>query len=73
MSQTPAELARRANALKTEGRLEEAVSVLAEIVRAQPASGAAEHNLAAGLGDLGRWAEAEPHLRAAFKKGIDAP
>jgi tetratricopeptide (TPR) repeat protein len=33
----------------------------------------AEHNLAAALGDAGRWTEAEPHIRAAFSKGIDAP
>src|SRR5207342_2084708 len=32
----------------------------------------AEHNLGAALGDAGYWAEAEPHIRAAFAKGIDA-
>ena len=37
-----------------------------------PASGVAEHNLAAALGDAGRWREAEPHIRLAFTKGIDA-
>jgi len=73
LQETIADLARRANELKGEGRLEDAVGLLEQIVRASPSSGVAEHNLAAGLGDLGRWAEAEPHLRAAFKKGVDAP
>jgi predicted Zn-dependent protease len=40
---------------------------------ANPGSGVAEHNLAAALGDAGRWAEAAPHIRAAFNKGVDAP
>lgn len=66
-------LMREAQALKAAGRLEEAISRYREAIAANPRSGVAEHNLAACLGDAGRWAEAEPHIRAAFAKGIDAP
>ena len=38
-------------------------------VAASPSSVAAEHNLAAALGDAGRWAEAEVHVRRALAKG----
>lgn len=64
---------REAEALKAAGRVDEAVSRYRQAIAANPRSGAAEHNLAACLGDAGRWAEAEPHIRAAFAKGIDAP
>ena len=40
---------------------------------ANPRSGAAEHALAACLGEDGRWDEAEAHIRAAFAKGLDTP
>jgi tetratricopeptide (TPR) repeat protein len=66
-------LMREAHALKAAGRLAEAIGRYSEAVAANPASGVAEHNLAGALGDAGRWIEAEPHLRAAFRKGIDAP
>jgi tetratricopeptide (TPR) repeat protein len=64
---------REAHALKAAGRLDEAIVRYGEALAADPRSGVAEHNLAATLGDAGRWTEAEPHLRAAFAKGIDAP
>lgn len=64
---------REAQELKAAGRLEEAIGRFGEAVAANPSSGVAEHNLAAALGDAGRWIEAEPHIRAVFKKGIDAP
>jgi len=64
---------RDAQALKAAGRLEEAVRRFREAVAANPKSGVAEHNLAACLGDAGRWREAEPHIAAAFAKGVDAP
>lgn len=71
-SQDASSLMREAHALKAAGRLEEAVSRYGEAVAANPRSGVAEHNLAACLGDLGRWAEAAPHIDLAFSKGLDA-
>lgn len=38
-----------------------------------PASAVARHNLAAALGDDGRWREAEPLVRSALAAGLDAP
>ncbi len=73
ISQDAATLMRDAHALKAAGRLEEAARRYREAVAANPKSGVAEHNLAACLGDAGRWAEAEPHIAAAFAKGLDAP
>ncbi|HVY88244.1 MAG TPA: putative 2OG-Fe(II) oxygenase [Hyphomonadaceae bacterium] len=64
---------REAQELKAVGRLDEAIERYGEAVAANPKSGVAEHNLAAALGDAGRWAEAFPHIQAAFSKGIDAP
>lgn len=72
-SQDAATLMREAQALKAAGRLDEAVRRYGEAVAANPRSGVAEHNLAACLGDAGRWAEAEPHVAAALAKGLDAP
>ncbi len=69
----PKKLATEAQALKAAGRLEQAITRYRQIFSLAPASGAAEHNLAAALGDAGRWREAEPHIRQAFAKGIDAP
>ncbi len=66
-------LMREAHVLKAAGRLDEAILRYGEAVAANPRSGVAEHNLAGALGDAGRWGEAEPHIRAAFAKGIDAP
>lgn len=64
---------REAHALKAAGRLAEAAERYGAALAAKPSSGVAEHNLAACLGDAGRWPEAEPHIRAAFSKGVDAP
>jgi len=50
-----------------------AVDRCRQAVLAAPASAAAEHNLAGALGDAGRWAEAEIHIRNAFAKGAAAP
>ena len=64
---------RQAHELKAVGRIEEAIGRYGEALAADPGSGAAEHCLAAALGDAGRWAEAEPHISAAFAKGADDP
>ncbi|HEX8231846.1 MAG TPA: putative 2OG-Fe(II) oxygenase [Caulobacteraceae bacterium] len=60
-------------ALKTATRLEEALEVSRRAARDYPASAAAEHNVAALLGDLNRPAEAEAAARRALAKGGDAP
>ncbi len=73
MDQDPAQFARDAHQAKAEGRLKDAIRLYAKVVELSPKSGVAEHNLAAALGDAGRWAEAEKCLRAAFQKGLDAP
>ncbi len=73
MSLDPKQLATEAHALKAAGRLEQAIALYRQIIVTAPASAVAEHNLAAALGDSGRWREAEPHIRQAFAKGIDAP
>ncbi len=61
------------DALKALGRLEEALMAYERGIRAAPGSGVAEHNLAATLGDLERFAESEAATRRAFAKGLDAP
>ena len=66
-------LKHEADALKAAGRLPEAIALYARAAELFPGSGAAEHNLAAALGDAARYAEAEAHCRAAFSRGIDAP
>ena len=73
MSIDPKQMAKHALALKDAGRLEEAIDLLRQVVAQMPASGVAEHNLAAALADAERWAEAERHIRQALAKGIDAP
>jgi tetratricopeptide (TPR) repeat protein len=72
-SQDASRLTREAHELKAAGRLDEAIGRYGEALAANPQSGVAEHNLAAALGDAGRWADAEPHIRAAFARGVDAP
>lgn len=64
---------RQAQALKSDGRLEEAIESHRAIVAAYPGSAVAVHNLASALGDAGYWAEAEPEIRAAMAMGLDAP
>lgn len=62
-----------AEALRAAGRLEQAIVLYRQIVAMRPTSGVAAHNLAAALGDAGRWHEAERHVRRAFSSGVDAP
>ena len=67
------ELLRQAQQLEAAGRTEEAVVFFQRYVTAMPASAVAEHNLASALGNVGRWVEAEGHIRQTFLKGGDAP
>lgn len=73
MSLDPKQLAAEAQTHKAAGQLDRAIALYRQAIAAAPASAVAEHNLAAALGDLGRWREAAPHIRQAFLKGIDAP
>ncbi|MDX2275855.1 MAG: putative 2OG-Fe(II) oxygenase [Hyphomonadaceae bacterium] len=57
---------REAQALKAAGRLEESIALNARIAAAFPNNNIALHNLASALGDAGRWAEADRHIRAAL-------
>lgn len=72
MPQDQKSLAAQALQLKSQGKLEQALSLYRRIVEQFPASAVAEHNLAAALGDAGRWRDASHHIDQAFAKGIDA-
>lgn len=72
MTPDPKLLAAQAQSLRARGRLSEAIDTYRKAVTAAPLSAAAEHNLAAALGDAGRWEEAETHIRNAFAKGVNA-
>lgn len=73
MALDPRQLREEASRLKAVGRLDEALLLNRQAVAAAPTSGVAEHNLAATLGDLTRFEEAEAATARAFAKGIDAP
>lgn len=66
------QLLAEARAHRAAGRLGPAITALSAAVRAAPADGIAHHNLAAALGDAGRWREAEAHARHALSTGLDA-
>lgn len=72
MPQDQKSLAAQALQLKAQGKVEQALSLYRRIVEQFPASAVAEHNLAAALGDAGRWLDARHHIDQAFAKGIDA-
>lgn len=72
-STDPAVMILRADLLKAEGRLDEALAVRRAVVAARPTSAVAEHNLAALLGDMHQAEAAEAAVRRAFAKGGDAP
>lgn len=73
MTATLEQLTNHANDLKSKGQLQDAIDAYAEAATQYPGSAAAEHNLAAALGDIGRAVEAEAHIRKAFGKGLNAP
>lgn len=66
-------LALHSAALKLAQRHEEALPVDERAAQAFPASGAAWHNLAATLGELGRGSEALEALAKGFATGLDSP
>lgn len=73
MSEDFGTLSALAREAKRAGRLDEALGWNRRAVAAAPRSGVAEHNLAATLGDLSRFAEAEAATARAFAKGVNAP
>jgi tetratricopeptide (TPR) repeat protein len=60
-------------ALKALARWDEAIAAYERGARAAPSSAAAEHNLAAALGDAEHCALSEAAARRALAKGLDAP
>ncbi|HYC98842.1 putative 2OG-Fe(II) oxygenase [Brevundimonas sp.] len=62
-----------AASLRAGDRTGDAIAVLEALVRRQPASTVAEHNLAAALGDCSRARESEQAARRALAKGGRAP
>jgi tetratricopeptide (TPR) repeat protein len=66
------EATHQAQALAAAGRMDEATALHRRIVAAFPSSAVASHNLAACLGDSGRWAEAERPARRAIEQGLQA-
>lgn len=67
------QLAAYASVLRSLGRSQESLKTYERAVRTAPHSGLAEHNLAAILEQLGRFADAEAASRRALAKGMDAP
>ncbi len=65
-------MSEKATRMKEAGRLDEAIALFRKAVRDYPHSAVAEHNLAAVLGDTGRAAAAEKHVRRALTKGLNA-
>jgi tetratricopeptide (TPR) repeat protein len=66
-------LAAHAAALQASGDQEAALHAYEAAASAAPASGVAQHNIAAVLGDLRRFAEAKAATERAFARGTDAP
>lgn len=69
MAETLLSLTDRAQRLKSQGRLQEAIAVHEMAVRAYPNNGIAAHNLAATLGDAGRHGESVVQARRAVSLG----
>lgn len=66
-------LAAHGNAQHASGQTLASLDTFGRAVTAAPTSGVAEHNLAARLGDLSYFPEAEAAASRAFAKGLDAP
>jgi tetratricopeptide (TPR) repeat protein len=72
MAKSANDLQAEARQLKQAGRLADAIALYEAAVALEPANTFARHNLAAALGDAGRWVEAEAQLRAGFAAGLNA-
>jgi uncharacterized protein (TIGR02466 family) len=73
MSEDHRTLAARAQALKAQGRREEALALDEQAIARFGQSGVAWHNYAATLGDLGRGPQSKAACERAFALGLDAP
>lgn len=73
MLRTLQDLTRDANALKSKGRIGEAISIYQDAVRAFPTSAVALHNLASAYGDSGNYVDADRVAAMAQQAGLDAP
>ncbi len=69
----PGLLYEHAEAQRSLGLLEASLEACQRIVKLAPTSAVAEHNVAARLGDLRRYAQAQAAAERAFAKGSDAP
>ncbi len=69
----PEVLYEHAEAQRSLGLLEASLETSLRIVKLAPDSAVAEHNVAARLGDLRRYADAQAAAERAFAKGSDAP
>lgn len=69
MNQSLTDLYARVQEARAAGDLDGAIRLHETAIRTNPQSAVAEHNLAAALGDAGRWSEALEATRRAFAKG----
>ena len=66
-------MSQRAESLKQQGNLVDALAIYESAAHAWPQSAVAQHNLASTLGDVGRYEESAKAAMAAIKLGIRAP
>ncbi|MEQ9505840.1 MAG: putative 2OG-Fe(II) oxygenase [Hyphomonas sp.] len=71
MLRTLQDLTKDANALKSQGRIGEAIAVYQDAVRAHPTSAVALHNLASAYGDAGNYVDADRVAAMAQQAGLD--
>jgi len=72
-SPDPNVLGTHASVLKALGRRDEALEIYRRVASLTPQSGVAQHNVAATLGDLGKFEAAQAAAERAFSLGLDAP
>ncbi len=73
MTETVEGLASKANALRAEGRHGEAINILQTLTARDPDNLIYQHNLAAALGDVGKFREARDIISSAISKGLGRP
>lgn len=73
MLRTLQDLTRDANALRSEGRIGEAIALYQDAVRQFPTSAVALHNLAGAYGDAGNYVDADRVAAMAQQAGLNGP